>query len=162
MPTDPQIWKRIASTIRALKAHTMCNAKRWEGHPSIPERVFGPTGYLPSPIRKASRFQNTGKPSRATKIESFEATKLLNTKILSMSARFSTWFDSAFANSDPLCKRMKAWQGGDHPPKSSNPGQSRAKPRETTQLEYRLETQDICLIMEIEEDDPLACDGEGT
>ena len=104
----------------------MHNPERWEGHPSILKRVFGPTEYLPSPIRKAPRFQNTGKPSQATKIESFKATKLPDTKVLSMSARLATWFDSAFANSDPLCKRkaiqasrevasvvlMKARQGG--------------------------------------------------
>ena len=161
--------------IQVLKAHTVHNPERWEGHPSIPERVFGPTEYLPSLTRKAPRFQNTTKMSWAAKIESFKATKPFDTKIPSMSARFATWFDLAFTNSDALCKRkaiqasredastilMKAWQGGDPPPKLLNPGQSKAKPRETTRLEYRLATQDICLITEIEEDDPPAGDREG-
>ena len=133
--------------------------------------------YLPSLIRKAPRFQNAGKSSQATKIESFEATKPPNAKVLSMSTRFTALFDSPFANSDPLCKRkaiqasreaasvilMKAPQGRDHPPEVLNPGQPRTKPSwKTTWLEYRPETQDIRLIMEIEEDVPLTCDGEGT
>ena len=154
----------------------MRNPKRWEGHPSIPQRVFGPTEYLPSPTRKAPRFQNTTKMSWATKIESFEATKPFDIKIPSMSTRFTAWFDSAFANSHALCRRkaiqasreatstilMKARQAGDPPPELSNPGQSKTKPWETTRLEYRPVTQDIHLIMEIEEDNPLAGDGEGT
>ena len=93
-----------------------------------------------------------------------------------MSARFTAWFDLAFANSDALCRQkaiqasreatfailMKVWQSGDPPPEPSNSGQSKSQPWETTWLEYRPVTQDICLIMEIEEDDPPAGDGEGT
>ena len=136
-PEGPHRWGKVPNWL----LHSMYE-ERWEGHPSIPERVFSPTEYLPSPIRKVPRFQNAGKLSRATKIESFEATKPPNTKVLSMSTRFATWFNSAFANSNPLCKRkaiqasreaasvilMKAQQGGDHPPELSNPGQPRTKP----------------------------------
>ena len=71
--------------IQALKAHTMHNPERSEGHPNIPERIFGPTEYLPSLIRKAPRFQDAGKSSQATKIKSFEATRPPDLKVASMS-----------------------------------------------------------------------------
>ena len=87
----------------------MWDPERWEGHPSIPEKVFGPTEYLSSPTRKAPRFQNAVKSSQATTIEDFKATKPLDAKIPSMSAKFAAWFDATFADSDAWC-RHKAIQ----------------------------------------------------
>ena len=159
----------------------MHSPERWEGHPSIPKRVFGPTEYLPSLIRKAPRFQDTGKLSQATKIGNFEATRLPceqhDLKVQSMSAQFTTWFDSTFTNSYPLWKRkaiqasreaasiilMKAQQSKDHPPEMPDPCRPRTKPPcKTTQLEYQPEIQDICLITELEEDVPQTHDKDRT
>ena len=61
--------------IQTLKAHMVHSDERWEGHPSIPKRVFGSVKYLPSLPKKVMRSQDMGKPLCTAKIGNFEATR---------------------------------------------------------------------------------------
>ena len=157
--------------IQALKAHTVQSDERWEGHPSIPERVFGPIEYLPIPSRKVTRSQDAGRSLCTAKIGNFEATKSWHgqpdPKAMeeSLSARFATWFDFTFTDSNPRWKQkaiqasreaasvvlMKAQHCKDWPTEMSDAYQPKANlSRETTWLEYQPKTEDIHLITEFE------------
>ena len=81
----------------------VCSDERWEGHLSIPKRVFGPIKYLPNPPRKMMKPQDMGRSLRTIRIGHEEHGS--KAKKQSLSAKFAAWFDTTFADSDPQWKQ---------------------------------------------------------
>ena len=112
--------------IRILHKDTCPDIEHWEGHPCIPRRVLGPKEYLIDLPLQISKLRITSKllPSASgesvlasqqsrSQLGSFEATRTqcggcdLGSKGQedATRAQFVSWFDTAFANSDPQLKQ---------------------------------------------------------
>ena len=128
-----QTCRKIKLMIQILHADTVHSIERWEGHPCITHRVFGPPEYLINPPRQptkprpTARLHTTSGRSRITsqqpptQLGSFQATRAQhgghNSKPkeqgASASAKFAAWFNTTFAISDPQLRRkaiLASWE----------------------------------------------------
>ena len=114
--------------IQTLEAHTVHSNERWVGHPSIPQRVFGPAKYLNEPPTKLTKPQTTTMPqsdddnptfnTQPTSLQAgdFQATRhekfFPRFKEQSLGQRFAHWFDFTFAdyNTELKQKAIRAGQ----------------------------------------------------
>ena len=113
--------------IRILHSNTHPDTEWWEGHPCIPNRVFGPKEYLIDPSEQLTKLRVTLRPipamsSRSVLVSqqpqswlgSFKATRTQCGECGSRpkeqgdgaSAQFVAWFDTAFATSSPQLKQQ--------------------------------------------------------
>ena len=61
-PEDEHIRRKIELMIKILNKDTCPDIHRWEGHPCIPKRVFGPKKYLIDPPLQLSKPRVTLRP----------------------------------------------------------------------------------------------------